>query len=170
MLKSLLSHPWVAQTRRNHALEHATIHLLSRRYPHLRMVARSTPDGFVVYGDVPGEGVVQASEEALARLRAGQHELAIHPTCGTNFVAGGLLAGLGAFAVLTPRRRSIGEWLSRLPTVLLVATLGLILGQRLGGWLQARLTTDARVGELQIAEVVREEHGPVLVHRVRTRG
>jgi hypothetical protein len=169
MLKSLLSHPWIARTRRNHALEHATMHVLAQQQRGLRLVGRSTPDGFLIYGTVPTESLVQAVEEALSRLRAGQKELAIHPACGTNFVAGGVLAGLGAFAVLTPRRRGLSEWLGRLPTVMLVATLGLILGQRLGSELQARLTTDADVGALQIAGVTREERGSLTVHRIRTR-
>ncbi len=169
MLKSLLSHPWIARTRRNHALEHATMHVLAQRQHSLRLVGRSTPDGFLIYGAVPTESLVQAVEEALSRLRAGQKELAIHPACGTNFVAGGVLAGLGAFAVLTPRRRGLSEWLGRLPTVMLVATLGLILGQRLGIELQARLTTDADVGALQIAGVTREERGSLTVHHIRTR-
>jgi hypothetical protein len=166
----LLSHPLIARVRRNHALEHATIHVLSQRHRNLRLVGRSTLSGFVLYGNLPTNAVVEAANEALARLRAGQKELAVHPTCGTNFVAGGALAGVGAFAVLSPRRRSLGEWLGRLPLVLLAATVGLILGQRLGAVLQARVTTEARVGELRIVGVVREQRGPVAVHYVRTEG
>ncbi|HEC36283.1 MAG TPA: hypothetical protein ENI39_07100 [Anaerolineae bacterium] len=170
MSSSLLSHPLIARVRRNHALEHATIHVLSQQRRNLRVVGRSTLSGFTLYGDLPAEAVLQAAQEALERLRTGQWELAVHPTCGTNFVAGGALAGMGAFAVLTPRRRNLGEWLSRLPLVLLVATLGLILGQRLGAILQAHLTTDARVGDLRIVGVVREERGPLILHHVRTEG
>lgn len=166
----LLDYPLIARTRRNHALEHATIHMLSQRYRDLRMVGRSTPQGFILYGDVPTDAVQEAAQEALARLKAGQRELAVHPTCGTNAVAAGTLAGLGAFLVLTPRRRSVAEWLSRLPTVLLVTTLGFILGQRLGLAMQATLTTDPRVGDMRIVAVVREEHGPIVQHYVYTEG
>jgi hypothetical protein len=77
---------------------------------------------------------------------------------------------VGAFAVLTPRRRSLTEWLGRLPLVLLVSTLGFILGQRLGVALQARVTTDPRVGDLRIVGAVREERGPLVLHHVRTEG
>jgi len=167
---SLLSLPVVDRVRRNHALEHATIHVLSAQKRELRLVGRSTPFGFVLYGDLPTESVAQAAEEALQRLRAGQRELAVHPTCGTNFVAGGLLAGIGAFAVLTPRRRNLGEWLGRLPLVLLATILGLILGQRLGAALQAQVTTNPHLGDLRIVDVRREERGPLVLHHVRTQG
>jgi len=155
--------------RQHHALEHATIHVLTQRYPNLRVVGRSTPDGFALYGDLPTEGVLLAAQHALKRLQAGQRNLAIHPACGTNFVAAGALAGLGVFAVLTPRRRGWRDWLSRLPTVLLVATVGTLLGQRVGILLQALVTTDPDVGSLRIAGVVREERGSLIVHRVRVR-
>jgi len=155
--------------RRHHALEHATIHVLSQRYPNLRVVGRSTLEGFVLYGDLPTEGVLLAAQHALKRLQAGQRELAVHPACGTNLVAAGALAGLGAFAVLTPRRRGWKEWLSRLPLVVMVTTLGALLGQRVGILLQALLTTDPNVGSLRIAGIVREERGNLVIHRVRVR-
>lgn len=170
MFSKLLDHPLISRTRRNHALEHATIHVLSQRFHNLRVMGRSTPNGFILYGDLPTDAVQEAAQEALARLQAGQRELAVHPTCGTNAVAAGALAGLGAFLVLTPRRRNMAEWLSRIPTVLLITTLGFILGQRLGLALQARLTTDPRVGEMRIVAVAREERGPMVLHYVYTEG
>lgn len=163
-----LDHPLIARVRRNHALEHATIHILSRRYPHLHVMGRSTPNGFILYGDLPTDAVQEAAQEALARLRAGERSLAVHPTCGTNAVAAGTLAGLGAFLVLSPRRRSATEWWSRLPTVLLISTLGFILGQRLGLALQSTWTTDPRVENLRIVTIVREEHGPLVLHSIYT--
>ncbi len=166
----LLSLPLIARIRRNHALEHATIHVLHRRRRDLRIVGRSTPTGFVLYADLSTDEVHLAAQEALTRLRAGQWELAIHPTCGTNLATSGLLAGLGAFAVLTPRRRSLDEWLGRLPLVILVTIIGFLLGQRLGTLLQARVTTDPQMGEATIARVVRQEQGPLLVHRVVIEG
>ncbi len=159
----------IHRLRRHHALEHATIHVLSQRYPNLRVVGRSTLDGFTLYGDLPTEGVLLAAQHALKRLQAGQRNLAVHPACGTNFVAAGALAGLGAFAVLTPRRQGWKEWLSRLPMVVLVATVGTLLGQRMGLLLQALVTTDPDVRSLRIAGIVREERGSLVVHRVRVR-
>ncbi|MER3469342.1 MAG: hypothetical protein C4314_05250, partial [Thermoflexus sp.] len=59
----------VRRIRRNHALEHATVHLLSQRFPGQPMAGRSTPSGFYLYGNVPMEAVVAAAHEALERLR-----------------------------------------------------------------------------------------------------
>ena len=160
--------PILSHVRRNHALEHATIHLLSERCRGLRIVGRSTPGGFTLYGDVSTEAVETAAQDALQQMRAGRRELAVHPTCGTNLVVGGALAALGAFAVLTPRRRNLGEWLGRLPLVILFATAGLILGQPLGALVQARVTTDAHVDNLYIVRVVRQQRGALVVHHVRT--
>lgn len=163
-----LDHPLIDRVRRNHALEHATIHILSRRYRDLHVMGRSTPNGFILYGDLPTDAVYEAVQEALERLRAGEHQLAVHPTCGTNAVVAGTLAGLGAFLVLSPHRRSMAEWLGRLPTVILFTTLGFILGQRLGLALQASLTTDPRVRTLHVVAIVREERGPMVLHHVYT--
>jgi hypothetical protein len=38
--------------RQNHALEHATITILSERLPELSVSARSSSDGFIIFGDV----------------------------------------------------------------------------------------------------------------------
>ncbi len=166
----LLSLPLISRIRRNHALEHATIHVLSRKVQNLRLMGRSTFHGFVLYGNIPSEAVREAAEEALRRLQAGEKGLAVHPTCGTNFVAGGMLAGLGVFAVLTPRRRSFAEWIGRLPMALMIATVGMIMGQRAGPVLQARLTTDPHVEGMRIRSVTREERGSLVIHYVQTEG
>ena len=44
--------PIVSTIRRNHGLEHATIHVLSSHHLRLSMVGHATLDGFNLYGDV----------------------------------------------------------------------------------------------------------------------
>lgn len=157
----------LTRLRRNHALEHATIHILSRRHPETRVVGRSTPKGFLLYGDLPTERVLVAAKEAAKRLQDGQRHLAVHPSCGTNFVTSGVLSGLGVFAVLTPRRRDWREWLRRLPMVFLIATGGVILGQQLGPILQATVTTDPDVGQVRVVGIVREKRAGLVFHRIQ---
>jgi hypothetical protein len=166
MKNSLLAHPLVARLRRNHALEHATIHVLSSRHPNLRVMGRSTLNGFVIYGDLPTESILSAAQQGLRQLQAGRRELALHPNCGTNLVSSGLAAGLGAFVVLTPRRKGWREWLNRFPLVVLASMLGVRVGQRLGTLIQARITTDADVSSVRITGIAREQHGSVVLHRV----
>jgi len=179
-LLAFLDLPLVSRVRRNHALEHATIHTLSERYHNLRLVGRSSLWGFYIYGDVPTEGVLAAAQEGLRRLRAGQRRMAIHPNCGSNLAVAGILAGLGAFLALggiSTRNRVSSEKsgfslerLARLPLACTAAMVGIVLAQPLGTILQARVTTRADVGDLRIVSITRERRAGVLVHHVRTEG
>jgi hypothetical protein len=169
---SLLDIPLVSRVRRNHALEHATMNVLSRRHKTLRLVARSAPGGFYIYGDVPTEEVIAAAQEGLQRLKAGQRQMAIHPTCGTNLAVAGVLAGVGAFLALgglsRDRPRNLFQSLARLPLACAAAMMGVFLAQPLGPFLQARVTTEADVGDMHIVDVAREQRAGVLVHHVHT--
>jgi hypothetical protein len=162
---NLLSLSLFTRLRRNHALEHATIHVLTEKYRPLNVVGRSTFGGFYLYGNLTTIAVVEAAGEALARLRAGEHHLAVHPHCGTNLVTAGSLAGLAAFAVLgnSKKRR-----LDLLPSALVAATAALLVAQPLGPLLQAHLTTCADPSDLTIKDVQRQERGNVVIHLVKT--
>jgi len=160
-----LNFPLIARVRRNHALEHATIHVLTEKHRPISVVGRSTFSGYYLYGNLTTEMVIEAAQEALARLRAGEHHLAIHPNCGTNLVVAGSLAGLATFAVLGGGKK---RRLDLLPNALLAATAALVLAQPIGPQLQARVTTLADLGDLGIKGVRREERGSLIVHFVET--
>ena len=160
----LPSIPFITQTRRNHALEHATVHLLNRRYPALRVVGWSTPFGFYIYGHVPTADVQHAVSEALTRLRRGESHLAVHPRCGTNLVTASTLVGLISFLAMLPGdSRSRRE---RLPLVVLLSTLALILAQPLGLVVQEYITTDAKM-DLAITKIERGTARNAPVHRIQ---
>ena len=164
---NLLDTPIIRSTRRNHALEHATIHLLSAALPGTSMAGRSTPFGFYLYGNVMQEALLDAAHHALTRLRGGEHRLAIHPGCGTNYLTAGAFSGLAAFTAL-----SIGDqrdrW-SKLPNALIAATLALIFSQPVGPMLQEKFTTLAEMGDLSIASVRQiGTRGKVNVYYVET--
>ncbi|OQY16693.1 MAG: hypothetical protein B6I35_15575 [Anaerolineaceae bacterium 4572_32.2] len=171
---------FLSRVRRNHALEHATMTVLSERQRGLRLVGRSSLWGFYIYGDVPTESLLAAAQEGLRRLKAGQRQMAIHPNCGTNLAVAGILAGLGAFLSLgglsmrnQVSRKKPGfllERLARLPLACTAAMLGIVAARPLGTALQARVTTQANVGNLRIVGVTREEKGSVVIHHVRTEG
>jgi hypothetical protein len=149
--------------RQIHALEHATIHILSWRYPQTRIVGRSTDSGFYIYGDVETEALAAAASEALARLQRGEKELAIHPQCGTNLATAGVLAGLSAFLALVGRPRK--RW-TRLPEAITLATLAVLLSQPLGLLVQRYITTSPQVSDITIKEIKRFDLGTVKVHKV----
>src|SRR5512136_343001 len=150
---NLLEYPLILSTRRNHALEHATIHVLSALKPGRPLAGRSTPFGFHLYGDVSPEELQAGVYDALNRLERGEKRLAIHPGCGTNYLTSGAAASLGALTVLSIGDRK-ARW-SRLPDVLVAATLALIVAQPIGPQLQARITTCADLGDLEIRSVRR---------------
>jgi len=161
---------YLSQIQRNHGLEHATIHVLSESPQKRRLIGRSDFGGFWLLGEVGTEELVDAVQQALRRMRAGEHGLAVHPNCGTNYVTYGLVAALGAFAALFgvgPKRR---DKLERLPLAALFATIGLILSPPLAFRVQERFTTSGLPGEMQIVEVIRSEVGGRTTHRIRTRG
>lgn len=157
--------PLITRTRRNHALEHATIHLLSQRIPDLNLVGRSDWNGFTLYGTVDTQLVLQYATEALDQLRAGESELAIHPRCGTNLATGLVLSSIGSAAVLNNRRRSA---LSKAAGLALTLGAVLVLTQPLGLKAQQRWTTLADIGALQVTRIERKQQGKLTVHRVHT--
>jgi hypothetical protein len=163
----LLDLPWILETRRNHALEHATLHVLAVRYPKQRLAGHSNPSGFFILGNVPMEDVATAAIQALRLLRLGERDLAIHDGCGTNMATALLLAGTLAWFVLRGARSTLGRML-RLPFAVGFALVGLSLSKPLGPWLQARVTTEAKVGNMKIIEVKRVGRGRLGAHRVIT--
>jgi hypothetical protein len=159
----ILETPFIAAIRENHALEHATIHVLTQRNPYLHLVGRTTPRGFLIYGEVETELVAEAASEALVRLQGGERGLAVHPRCGTNIATAGVLAGLSAFAVTSVRSKSR---LARLPQILLATTAAIIVAQPLGLALQEYLTTSPRVERVRIEKITRQVMGKITAHRV----
>jgi hypothetical protein len=159
---SLVDLPFVASLRRNHAVEHATMHILARRQPHLNAMARTALDGFYVYGKVDTKALANAAAEGLARLQAGEAELAVHPRCGTNLAVAGFMAGVATFLVMG---RSKGR-LSKFPRFILAATLAVIMAQPLGLLIQERITTSPDVAGLGIKRVTRQELGRFAMHKV----
>ncbi|MBE9039770.1 hypothetical protein IQ235_03050 [Oscillatoriales cyanobacterium LEGE 11467] len=93
--------------RQVHALEHATVWVLSESggpdSPRVRSTAApdneslggmSTDTGFYLYGQVKAGELRRAVLTALSRLQNGEWDLAIHPRCGTN-VSVAMLLGVG---------------------------------------------------------------------------
>ncbi len=161
--------PIISRVQRNHGLEHATLHVLSERYPKRSLAGHSDTRGFWIVGNVPIEDVYEAVEEALGRLRDGEKQLAVHRNCGTNYVTSGVLAGLASGAAMFGVGRRMRDKLERLPLAMFVATLALIFSQPLGFFIQERVTTSPEPGDLQVVEIVASRRGRMKAHRITTR-
>jgi hypothetical protein len=172
----MVAHPYSNQVqrffsriRKNHALEHATVHLLSQRYPHRSLIGRSDNRGFFIYGDVSADTLQNVANEALMRLRDGEIQLAIHPNCGTNLVTSALLAGFASFLSLFGSKDD--GWrkrLERLPSAIILALLALLISQPLGNYFQRRFTTNADLGAMEILSTRRVDRGSSSYLRVLT--
>jgi uncharacterized protein DUF6391 len=161
----LLKLPLILETRRNHALEHATLHILARQHKNQSMAGHSNPTGFFLLGNLTLPDIQAAADEALTRLRAGESGLAVHEGCGTNMATTALLAGTFAWAPLQGARSTFWRiWL--IPLAVVFAAFGYFLSKPLGPWLQTYITTEADMGNMRIVDIRFVRQG---VHRIITK-
>jgi uncharacterized protein DUF6391 len=137
------------RVRQNHALEHATVTLLTRADPRFSVSARANARGFTIFADLDPRAVRATGDEALLRLRRGEVDLAIHPNCGTNLAVGFSVMMAGALVSLTALRAR-----TRLATAIASSLAGFAVARPLGQVLQRHVTTLAEVDDLHIADVV----------------
>ena len=164
----ILDLPHILATRRNHALEHATIHILSEKYPDRHMAGHSNPTGFYIIGNVSIEDLKAAAQEAWTRLQAGESKLAIHPGCGTNMATSLVMSGTLAWFPMSGAKSTRQRfWL--LPFAVGFGLLGLALSRPLGPKLQEKVTTEANLGDMRIEDIIRVRKSGVPIHRVITR-
>jgi hypothetical protein len=161
---SILEFPTYLATRRNHALEHATLHVLARKYDDKTLAGHSNPTGFFLFGDMTTEDIREAINEAMNRLGAGERQLAIHPGCGTNLATSMILPATFAFVPFQGSRSNRGRLLL-LPLALLFGVFGFFLSKPLGPWLQRNVTTEADLGDMRIVNIIPVRKG---VHRIVT--
>ncbi|HEX5808579.1 MAG TPA: DUF6391 domain-containing protein [Anaerolineales bacterium] len=165
ILDPILDLPPYLATRRNHAVEHATLKILARKYDDKTLAGHSNPTGFFLFGDIALEDIRDAIDEAMRRLRAGEKDLAIHPGCGTNVATSLVLPATLAWMPLQSARSN--RWrLVLIPIALTFALFGYLLSKPLGPWLQRNITTEADLGDLRVTEIVAVRKG---VHRVITK-
>ena len=156
------------RVRSNHALEHATLHVLQEKGTGVQLAGISDAGGFWIYGEISTELLAEASQEALKRLAAGESELAVHPNCGTNLAIGALSAGGMAWLSMVGTRGKFGRRLRRLPVAVLMGLVGYQLAKPLGPKVQEQITTNADVSGLRIGDVVRHDIMGYRFHRVST--
>lgn len=147
----------ILMLRQVHALEHATVWILSeshcsatQKLSFSKNVGQnvdidnqlysglSTEEGFYLYGEVNISDLRRAVNLALQRLTNGEWNLAIHPRCGTNAsVAMLLTAGLAVgMHLLLPR-----EPIEQLIGLSLATTTATELAPDVGAFFQRYITT-----------------------------
>jgi hypothetical protein len=159
----------ILRVRRNHALEHASIHVLSSQYRNKSIIGRSDSQGFYLYTELPFEAIEEGIYQAERRLRSGEKHLAIHPNCGTNLLAGGIMSAGAAFLSLQGSKdEKFHERIQRLPFAILGAMAGILLAQPIGTRIQRYLTTESDLGSLSVSSIRATGSGKSKLYRIIT--
>jgi hypothetical protein len=169
IIDNVLNQDLPMRVRSNHALEHATLHVLQEKGIKTQLGGISDVGGFWIYGEASTDIILLAAQEALTRLAGGENELAVHPNCGTNIAVGSLAAGGLAWIGMLGTRGRLSRKLRRLPLAVLLGLIGYQIARPLGPKLQKQITTNADVKGLEIAEVIQQDLFGRTVHRVSTR-
>ena len=156
--------PLLLETRRNHAVEHATLHILARKFK-ISMGGHSNPTGFYLMGNFNKDDIMEAATEAMQRIRAGETGLAIHEGCGTNIATSTLLPVVFVFVHMRSARSNFWR-VFLIPFAIVLAVFGFFLSKPLGPWLQRNVTTEANLGNMRIVDIIPVRKG---LHRVITK-
>ena len=160
----------ISRIRRNHGLEHATIHVLSGKHKNFSAQGNSDHLGFRlnIYGPLSEADVTAAVQEAFRRMKGGEHHLAVHPNCGTALLTTATmttLAAQGTFSLEQKRQKRDGldipSWLNALPTAILAAVVAMIVSRPFGLYLQRRFTTEGDLGEMEIVSIRQTPPSPI---------
>ncbi|GAB1538257.1 DUF6391 domain-containing protein [Scytonema sp. NUACC21] len=136
--------------RQVHALEHATVWVLSgaksastpaKKTSHFQvdnelLGGLSTDTGFYLYGEVNISDLRRAATLALHRLTGGEWGLAVHPRCGTNVsvamvLTAGLAVGMHLLLPRGPIEQLVGLGLATTTAVELAPDAGALVQQYL---------------------------------------
>ncbi|MGE3786753.1 MAG: DUF6391 domain-containing protein [Nitrospirales bacterium] len=161
------------QERRNHALEHGTIHCFFHKHGQKKRVSgQAKTDGFRIAGIHSPKEIHEAFNEFLSLDKQEQWKMAISNRCGSMLC---IAQGIGIISLLTALV-SFGLWQPSPPTVAL--TLGaqflLFLGFRhpLGRFLQKHRLLSLDFEEAKILDIKQVDRIPLIesgpVYFVRT--
>lgn len=142
---------WLADVRRNHGLEHATVAVLFARQGPQRLAGRASGNGFFILGNVDAGVLESCAHEALSRIQRGESNLVVSPMCGTNLIVTGGVCALATMVSLTLSREK--KTPGRLGDAVSASTMGALAAQPLGRLVQEHITTMADHGDTEIVRI-----------------
>ena len=157
-------------TRRNHALEHATIIVL-RASGQKRVGGRAGETGFRLYGPVSEREIKAAFEKVCRTVRSGEPLAYVHPGCGSNIITA--LAGATSLLLLFAMASllldlSLGARIAGFASAIL---LFFALRRRIGNAIQRRFFMATDFVDVSLRGIRREPRDlarPGPVHFVKT--
>jgi hypothetical protein len=169
ILDKLLDLDFINSIRANHALEHATFHVLTQKGLKTALFGLSDATGFWVLGNIASGELLDSAQEALLRLQGGESQLSVHENCGTNLAVTGVIVGGLTWLAMLRTGKGFGSKLLRLPSMIIMATLGFLIAQPLGPVVQEKFTTLPNGRRREIIGVYRYGFSNWKIQRVTTR-
>ena len=158
----------VWKVRSNHALEHATLHVLSEKVTGLKMSGLSDAGGFWLLGEVPTDLIFESAREALKRMQTGETELATHVNCGSNLVPSILASGGLAWLAMAGAGKNMRKKMIRFPLAVLMAMIGFEAAKPAGPILQEKAISTDHLDCMLVREIRCYKRSGLVIHRVIT--
>ena len=158
----------VWKVRSNHALEHATLHVLSAKVTGARVSGLSDAGGFWLLGDVPTDLVFESAREALKRMQTGETDLATHENCGSNLVPSILASGGLAWIAMAGAGKDFRKKAMRFPLAVLLALIGFEAAKPAGLILQEKAVSTDHLDSMLVREIRCYKPYGLVIHRVTT--
>ena len=179
-LLALINLPFVAaafrafrldpQTRRNHALEHATIHVLEIGKTR-RLSGRAAGNGFRISGRTSPHDIRRAFEQVRRTVRSGAPLPHISGRCGSNVVSALGLALLLLLSVALVTALLQPPLVVRASALASVVVVFVSMRLAVGNWIQRRFFMSTDFDEVSLRGVHQVQPGPMErppVHFVET--
>lgn len=135
------------RVRQNHALEHATIHLIEDRFGSANIEGMAFENGFTLKVSLDPQIVLNAARSALKRVQNGESDLVVHPRCGTTIVVVNVLSSV-LFLILLFISGNLG-----LINVLLALVIANFIGPFTSRIVQTGITTLKDLSDLEVTGV-----------------
>ena len=161
----ILDLPLILETRRNHAVEHATLHILADKYKNQNMAGHSNPGGVFPLRKLRQTGYSICRNRSDESSPCGRKRAGCPP--GLRDKPGDHRVSAGAVCLAPFRGVRSTPWrIVLIPLALSFAVLGFFLSRPVGTWLQAHVTTEADLGNMRVVDIALVRKG---VYKVVTK-
>ena len=167
----MLEHPFfnkiyklTLNIRRNHAIEHATVSILTEQKGKSAVLGFAIPSGFIIYSKSNKDEIVSAANHGLKLMKSGISDISISQFCGTNLVVAALLTGVSTVLL----GKILGKKSKNILNITNGFLLSALLSKPIGRIVQKYVTTDPNVKNIQIENSRSLKVGTFYIHFIST--
>ena len=150
--------------RRNHAIEHATVSILTEQKIKSAVIGFAIPSGFIIYSKSNKDEILSAANHGLKLMKSGVSEISISQFCGTNLVVAALLTGVSTLLL----GKILGKKSKNILNITSGFLLSTLLSKPIGRIVQKYVTTDSNVKNIQIKNIVSLKIGTFHINFIST--